>query len=115
LLGKLNVSRSSNSQGAFVDGNYHEFVVGSAYRPVDNDRWNTLFKYTNLNNVPTAGQLTPFRPGSRLRAAQPGVLGRHDLRREAMAVGRRQIRLPHRRAQDSGGRRRVVLQPRRPC
>lgn len=59
LLGKLNVSRSSNSQGAFVDGNYHEFVIGSAYRPVDNDRWNTLFKYTNLNNVPTAGQLTP--------------------------------------------------------
>ncbi len=59
LLGKLNVSRSSNSQGAFVDGNYHEFVIGSAYRPVDNDRWNTLFKYTNLNNVPTAGQVTP--------------------------------------------------------
>jgi len=59
LLGKLNVSRSSNSQGAFVDGNYHEVVVGSAYRPVDNDRWNTLFKYTNLSNVPTNGQLTP--------------------------------------------------------
>lgn len=59
LLGKLNVSRSSNSQGAFVDGNYHEFVLGSAYRPVDNDRWNTLFKYTHLHNVPTAGQLTP--------------------------------------------------------
>ena len=57
LLGKLNVSRSSNSQGAFFDGNYHEIVGGAAYRPVDNDRWNTLFKYTNLYNVPSPGQV----------------------------------------------------------
>lgn len=57
LLGKLNFSRSENSQGAFFDGNYHEIVAGAAYRPVDNDRWNTLFKYTNLFNVPSPGQL----------------------------------------------------------
>jgi outer membrane protein OmpA-like peptidoglycan-associated protein len=59
ILSKFNMSRSSNNQGAFIDGNYREFVLASAYRPVDNDRWNTLFKYTNLNNVPTNGQLTP--------------------------------------------------------
>jgi len=57
LLGKLNVSRSSNSQGAFFDGNFHEIVTGAAYRPVNNDRWNTLIKYTNLYNVPSPGQL----------------------------------------------------------
>ena len=57
LLGKLNVSRSSNSQGAFFDGNFHEIVAGAAYRPVADDRWNTLFKYTNLHNVPSPGQL----------------------------------------------------------
>ncbi|HEX5338316.1 MAG TPA: OmpA family protein, partial [Gallionella sp.] len=57
LLGKLNISRSQNSQGAFFDGNYHEVVAGAAYRPVDNDRWNTLFKYTNLYNVPSPGQV----------------------------------------------------------
>jgi len=57
LLGKANVSRSSNSQGAFFDGNFHELVFGAAYRPVDNDRWNTLIKYTNLYNVPSPGQL----------------------------------------------------------
>lgn len=57
LLGKLNISRSSNSQGAFYDGNYHEIVAGAAYRPVGNDRWNTLFKYTNFYNVPSPGQL----------------------------------------------------------
>ncbi|MCK6437676.1 OmpA family protein [Rivihabitans pingtungensis] len=64
LLGKLNLSRSSNSQGAFYDGNFHEVVLGAAYRPVDNDRWNTLFKYTNLYNAPTAGQLAPSGVGS---------------------------------------------------
>ncbi len=59
LLGKLNVSRSTNSRGAFYDGNFREFVMGAAYRPVDNDRWNTLFKYTNFYNVPSPGQLAP--------------------------------------------------------
>ncbi len=57
LLGKFNLSRSSNSQGAFYDGDYSETVVGAAYRPVDNDRWNTLFKYTYFYNVPSAGQV----------------------------------------------------------
>lgn len=58
LLGKLNFSASDNSQGAFYDGDYHEFVLGAAYRPVDNDRWNTLFKYTNYYNLPSPGQVT---------------------------------------------------------
>lgn len=57
LLGKFNISRSSNSDGAFYDGNFHEAVIGAAYRPVDNDRWNTLVKLTSYHNVPTAGQL----------------------------------------------------------
>lgn len=57
LLGKLNYSHSSNTQGAFFDGNFHEIVAGAAYRPVDNNRWNTLFKYTNFYNVPSPGQL----------------------------------------------------------
>lgn len=58
LLGKANWSISSNTQGAFYDGDFHEFIAGAAYRPVDNDRWNSLFKYTNFNNVPSPGQLT---------------------------------------------------------
>lgn len=58
MIGKLNISRSSNSQGAFYDGNYHELVLGAAYRPVNNDRWNTLIKYTNYYNLPSPGQIT---------------------------------------------------------
>ncbi len=56
---KLNFSISQNSRGTFYDGDYVELVSGGAYRPVLNDRWNTLFKYTYLQDTPTAGQLTP--------------------------------------------------------
>jgi outer membrane protein OmpA-like peptidoglycan-associated protein len=57
LLGKLNLSRSNSSQGAFYDGDYTEAVIGAAHRPVDNDRWNTLFKYTYFYNLPSPGQI----------------------------------------------------------
>lgn len=60
LLGKFNISRSSNSNGAFYDGNFHEAVIGAAYRPVDNDRWNTLVKLTSYYDMPTAGQVDPY-------------------------------------------------------
>ena len=57
LLGKFNLSRSSSTRGAFYDGDYTEVVTGAAYRPVDNDRWNTLFKYTYFYNLPSPGQV----------------------------------------------------------
>ena len=59
LIGKANVSRSSNSQGAFYDGDFHEFVLGGAYRPIANDRFNALVKYTNFYNLPSPGQVSP--------------------------------------------------------
>ena len=58
LLGKLNLSDSKSSQGEFYDGRFVESVLGYAYRPVANDRWNSLFKYTYFYNVPTADQVT---------------------------------------------------------
>jgi hypothetical protein len=60
LLGVLNLSRSSSSEGAFYDGDYTEAVLGAAYRPVDNDRWNSLFKYTYFYNLPSSGQVDSF-------------------------------------------------------
>lgn len=57
-FGKANFSVSTNTRGAFYDGNYVELVSGAAYRPVLNDRWNTLVKYTFLKDTPTAGQVT---------------------------------------------------------
>ncbi len=58
FLGRLNFSTSHDTGGAFQDGDYIELVTGYAWRPVKNDRWNTLFKYTYFYNVPTPGQTT---------------------------------------------------------
>lgn len=57
LLGKLNFSFSEASAGRFFDGDFVEFVSGAAYRPVDNNRWNTLFKYTYFYTLPSPGQV----------------------------------------------------------
>ena len=56
LIGKVNFSHSDSSLGQFYDGDYTEAVIGYAYRPVDNDRINTLLKYTFFYNVPSADQ-----------------------------------------------------------
>jgi len=56
LIGKLNVSRSDSSAGEFFDGEFVEAVVGYGHRPVENDRWNTLFKYTYFYNLPAPEQ-----------------------------------------------------------
>jgi flagellar motor protein MotB len=58
LLGKLNYADSKSSLGGFYDGKYTEAVLGYGYRPVMNDRLNTLFKYTYFYNLPTMGQVT---------------------------------------------------------
>jgi hypothetical protein len=58
LLGKLNFSASTATSGNFFDGDYIEGVLGAAYRPIDNDRWNTLFKYTYFYDLPSPGQIT---------------------------------------------------------
>jgi len=57
LVSKLNHSDSQSSQGEFYDGKFTEGVMGYAYRPVANDRWNTLLKYTYFYNVPTTDQV----------------------------------------------------------
>lgn len=57
LLGKLNFSFSEASAGRFFDGDFVEFVSGAAYRPVDNNRWNTLLKYTYFYTLPSPGQV----------------------------------------------------------
>ncbi|MHB8844729.1 MAG: OmpA family protein [Nitrospirota bacterium] len=58
FLGKLNHAESRSSLGSFFDGRYTEAVLGYGYRPVANDRLNTLFKYTYFYNLPTFGQVT---------------------------------------------------------
>ena len=57
VVGKLNHSFSDSSLGDFFEGGYTEAVVGYAYRPVRNDRFNALAKYTYFYNLPTTGQV----------------------------------------------------------
>ncbi len=57
LLTRFNGSWSDSSNGQFYDANYIEGVAALAYRPVDNDRFNALFKYTYFMDLPTSGQL----------------------------------------------------------
>lgn len=43
---------------SFRDGDYVEASLGYAYRPVDNDRLNALFKYTYLYDLPGSDQVS---------------------------------------------------------
>lgn len=84
LLGKLNFSRSNNSQGAYYDGSFHEIVLGMAWRPVLNDRWNTLFKYTNFYNLPATGSATTGLPNGQLTGN--GAIADYAQRTQVFAV-----------------------------
>ncbi len=48
----------SEASTTTLDGNYIEGALGYAYRPIDNDRFNALFKYTFLYDFPGADQVT---------------------------------------------------------
>lgn len=52
FLGKANFSESTSTLGELYSGNFTEIVLGYGYRPIDNDRLNTLMKYTYFYNVP---------------------------------------------------------------
>lgn len=56
LIGRLNYSKSESSLGEYYGGSYTEAVMGYGYRPVANDRLNTLVKYTYFHNMPSTGQ-----------------------------------------------------------
>jgi len=57
LMAKANFSFSSASQGNFYDGNFVDASLGGAFRPVANDRWNTLLQYRYYYTLPSPGQV----------------------------------------------------------
>jgi outer membrane protein OmpA-like peptidoglycan-associated protein len=68
LLGKLNWSQTDGAADSTLLAAYHEIVVGAAWRPVRNDLWNTLFKFTILDDQPSIAQINS--PGNTLNYAQ---------------------------------------------
>ena len=52
-------SLSDSSVGDSFNGDFVEGVLGYAWRPAHNDRWNGLFKYTYFYDLTSPQQLTP--------------------------------------------------------
>ncbi|MCB1415218.1 MAG: transporter, partial [Nitratireductor sp.] len=57
FLAKADVAISDSAQDDVANADYIEASVGWAYRPVENDRFNALFKYTYLHDLPGAQQV----------------------------------------------------------
>jgi len=58
LFGKLNWSKTNGPASPSLDASFHEVVIGAAWRPVKDDRWNALFKFTVLDDQPSAAQVS---------------------------------------------------------
>jgi hypothetical protein len=68
FLANFDAAISDSNQAAFLDGDYVKASLGYAYRPADNDRFNALFKYIFLYDLPGPDQVTS--QGSILGPAQ---------------------------------------------
>ena len=68
VFGKLNWSQTDGPADSTLLAAYHEIVIGAAWRPVRDDRWNTLFKFTILDDQPSVAQIDA--PGNILAYAQ---------------------------------------------
>jgi hypothetical protein len=72
IFGKLNWSQTDGAADSTLLAAYHEVILGAAWRPVRNDRWNTLFKFTILNDQPSVAQIDS--PGNTLNYAQQSTV-----------------------------------------
>jgi len=64
------LSDTRSDQVFFADTDYVEASLGYAYRPVDNDRLNALFKYTWLYDLPGNNQVISGATGDSFAPAQ---------------------------------------------
>lgn len=81
FLANLDALYSESNQDSFRDGEYAEASIGYAYRPVDNDRLNLLFRYTYLHDLPGVDQVTIHgtTEGPRQKSHVLSVDGNYDL------------------------------------
>ncbi|MEO1746273.1 MAG: TonB-dependent receptor, partial [Pseudomonadota bacterium] len=57
LIAEFDAAFTDGKNDDLRDGDYVQASVGFAYRPVDNDRFNALFKYTYLYDLPGNDQV----------------------------------------------------------
>jgi len=58
LLANVDALLSQSAGGAFRDGRYIKASLGYAFRPVDNEKFNMLLRYTYLNDQPGQDQVS---------------------------------------------------------
>lgn len=58
MLGRFNFAISESDQSDFLNADFVEGVLGAAYRPVLNDRFNALLKYTYFEDLSPAQQIS---------------------------------------------------------
>ena len=58
MRGKLDFALSDSRQGDVLNADYLEALLGYAYRPIDNDRFNALLEYRYLMDQAPADQFT---------------------------------------------------------
>ncbi|WP_367715299.1 TonB-dependent receptor [Nitratireductor sp. GISD-1A_MAKvit] len=58
VLGNVDAVISQTPEGTYYNGDYIEGSLGYAYRPVDHDILNALFRYTYLYNLPGNQQIS---------------------------------------------------------
>ncbi|MCY0096908.1 TonB-dependent receptor [Hoeflea ulvae] len=81
LLASLDAVVSRSDQSSILDGDYVEGSLGYAYRPVDNDRLNLLFKYGFLFDLPGVDQVNSANQaaGPRQRSHVLSVDGTYEV------------------------------------
>lgn len=57
FIASIDAVLSESDQATILDGDYIEGSIGWAYRPVENDRLNALFRYTYLEDLPGSQQV----------------------------------------------------------
>jgi len=57
MLGEVDAVLTSGDSDALIDGDYVEASIAAAWRPVETDRINALFRYTWLHDLPGSKQI----------------------------------------------------------
>jgi len=90
LLADIEGLYSDSDEGAFRDGEYLRASLGYAYRPLDNEKFNMLFRLTALQDQPGEDQLDANGndEGPKQRSQVVSVSGSYDLNRQVTLGGK---------------------------
>lgn len=90
LLGNVEALYSDSADSSFRDGEYLRASLGYAYRPIDNERLNVLFRLTALRDLPGEDQVDANgnADGPQQRSQVVSVSANYDLSRQLTVGGK---------------------------